>query len=57
MIRVQIKSTLEHKDDNTINVDDCSMNEHVFETISNVETRLKFSPNIIEFRVSHTYIT
>jgi len=50
-----MKFALECINDDTKNVDDCSMNEHVFETVSNVETRLIFSPSVIEFRVSYTY--
>lgn len=50
-----MKSALECIDDDTKNVDGCSMNEHVFKMVSNVETRLTFSPSIVEFRVSYTY--
>jgi len=50
-----MKSAIECIDDDTKNVDDCSMNEHIFETVSNIETRLTFSPSILEFRVSSTY--
>ncbi|XP_022175737.1 uncharacterized protein LOC111037460 [Myzus persicae] len=42
-------------DDVTKRMDDCSLNELVFETVSNLETRLTFNPNPIEFKVMKRY--
>ncbi|XP_029346178.1 uncharacterized protein LOC100574627 [Acyrthosiphon pisum] len=50
-----MESALDLIDDNTKSMGACSLNEHVLETVSNVETRLTFSPNPIEFRVMKRY--